>query len=168
MQSRKIYYVPPAFVEAVGWATIGWAQLETAIDILLAIGAEAGEGGERRTSARGPLSLKIDALKRMSVKDGLTRDWQNDLIQLATAALRFDEDLHNAVQGTLYGRGIDSASLEMRRLYEKTQAAPIMSRMTLGSVNELTEELAAQTRKAISMAIAMGEKSGLLDVGWCA
>lgn len=158
LPQRLIVYVPTDYVEAVGSATIGWAQLETAIDVLVAIAAPHSDESDGPASH----SNKIERLTFVAKDELLNNEWRLGMTSLAQAALALREDLHNATHGTLYGRGVDGAALDLRMLYEKTHSSRLVSRMTQGKVEELAVEMTKQTRTAITLARSIAEASGFL------
>lgn len=160
MQRETIFYVPAEYVEAVGWATIGWAQLEMAADVVLALATEVLEGaGELPRS----FEARVNRLKALSDEKGLRGDWRIELGLLVDVLVHLREDLNNAAQGTLYGRGLDNVSFDMRMLYEKTHPSPVMSRMTKASVEKLATDLARQTRRTMALAMTMAEALALAE-----
>lgn len=157
MHPRMIYYVPPDYAEALGWATIGWAQLESAIDILIELGARSGEDAPGRLAA----GSRIAALRALSGEDELRLSWREEIGSLAETAARLEADLHNSAHGTIYGRVIDNVAFDIRLLYEKIHPAPVISRMTKAKVEDAAAEMARETRKAIGLAMRMAEALGI-------
>lgn len=163
MRGEQIFYVPPDFVEAVGWAAIAWAHLETALDVILAVGRSC-------TKALPPpehnFASKVLALRVLADEQWLRNDWREQMLQLANSVLGLHGDLINSAHGTIYGRGIDNIGIELRALYELTHESPMLARMTKVKVNRLAAEIATETRKAVNLANAMvkaqsGEKDQL-------
>lgn len=154
MPARMIFNFPPGYVESVGWATICWAHLETSLDILLGIGAQSRQP---RANASASLVEKVDRLRALAGDHRLKQRWRDDLNLIANNLVQFEVDVHNTIYGTLYSRGVDSISLSMRELYEKTSAAPIVSRMTKAKIDELILEMTVLTRMAIVLAGEMCE-----------
>jgi hypothetical protein len=154
-----IFYVPPEYAEAVGWASIGWAQLETAVDIILALGSEAIGASPGRP---GSFESRVEGLRALAQSEALTKSWRSQLSSLADVMVGLRADLHDSAHGTLYGRALDNAALDTRMLHGATGLSAVMSRMTTVKVERLAEEMTAQTRRAIAFAMLMAERAGIV------
>ena len=97
-------------------------------------------------------AAKIDQLLSLSTETALEHDWRIEIESIARAAQACRDDIQNAAHGTLYGRGLDTDALELRKLHEKTHSAPVMSRMTRRKLDEAVAAIAGETRRALGLA----------------
>lgn len=154
MRHDVFCYASTEYSAAVGSAVIAFAHLETAIDVIMEI---ATRRDDRNFDSSQSFSAKLDRLRAVVDEVGLDEPSRDELTSIADAALRYKEVIQNAAHGTLYARSVEGIGLELRRLYEKTHARHLMSRMTIAKIIEIVGEITTETGRAVALALRMSE-----------
>ena len=148
---RLMCYVPVEYVEAMGLAAIGWAHLETAIDVIIALAA--GALNRSYDGAASSSAAKIDQLLSLSTETALEHDSQIgiefDRSRRAGMSRRHPERRAWNPIWPRTGHGCTRASQTPR---EDALGSGHVANDEAGSLDEAVAAIAGETRRALGLA----------------
>jgi hypothetical protein len=148
-------FLPPGYAEALGWATIAWAQAELALDLLVAVTFHMYGGHLKHREIPRSLSRKVEYLRDVAKQGTVGEEWAGKLVAAADAAHDLKEERHDAVHGALIGE-IDGEMVSiMRILYEKTVHRESHKKVSVRSLKGLTARTRAATSSTLDITYAM-------------
>lgn len=148
--SRDLY-VPIAFAEALGWATIRRYQFETAINMFVAL-LVAQPDNLRICDLGEPLQYKLQYLARLPRSRLLKHDWWRALRSIVGRADKLNQEYRDAAFGPLYSRGSGYLEEVMRPLAIKAKVPPVSPGMTPLKVKEVADRFKDLTGEACTLA----------------
>ena len=149
--SRDLY-LPIAFVEGLGWATIGRYQFEYAANILIAV-LNCETDNARANCLQGqPLEHKLDYLLNLSRTRLLKHAWWQTLRSISKRGLELNQQFSIAAFGATYSRGSGSLEDILRPLAARAGAPSTSPGMTPSKLRAVADGFRVLAREACDLA----------------
>lgn len=155
-------YLPIAFVEALGRATIARAQLELSFDVLIAILSQ--DPSHERPHGRSPLEAKMGYLATLSSSSLLKREWSSVLHTMLPMTEELNDEYTRAAIGSIYSRGAGYFEEIIRPLAAQTKVDADLRSITPSRIEKLAAEFREIALRAAALAtslIAEGDRPSM-------
>lgn len=152
------FYVPTDQVEALGWVTIAWHELEVVLAIL-ALAVSEKQGDSKPPFVAFPESVTLLRNRVSACK--LRVEWRRPLGQICKQALSLAEDYARVARAVLYVRGSGPLQTLIRDLADRTSLTVHARSLTSNRTIELESKIRHLSRSGAILAQEMLSKRRL-------
>lgn len=133
------FYIPPAFVEAIGRAAIARYEFELSFDILTAVLTTRCNYAVI-CFPFDPLEEKLNCTLKVQRSKFLKHQWWVELRTIISQGIELNAQYRNATTSSVYGRGAGNLENRLRELANQLHIPPPPSSMTPSKIDSVANE----------------------------